>query len=90
MMGNGESEQCRAGALTRSSLFQLPLLCERLLPVSLVQVPPRLHPERQRLLFPRGTRQHLRGRNRAAGGAPDIIPSRSEVGVNASVGHSAP
>lgn len=66
-MGNGEREQCRGGALTNSSLFQLPLLCERLLPVSLVQVSPRVHPERQRLLFPRGTRQRLRGRTQAAG-----------------------
>lgn len=61
-------------ALTNSSLFQLPLLCERLLPVSLVQVPPRVHPERQRLLFPRGTRQRLRGRNQ-----PDTIPAHSEL-----------
>lgn len=73
MMGNGERERCRGGALTISSLFQLPLLCERLLPVSLVQVSPRLHPERQRLLVPRGTRQRLRGRNQ------DIIPARSEL-----------
>lgn len=71
-MGNGERVRCRGGALTISSLFQLPLLCERLLPVPLVQVSPRLHPERQRLLVPRGTRQRLRGRNQ------DIVPAHSE------------
>lgn len=53
-----ESTQTRDG-LTSSSLFQLPLLCERFLPLPLVQVPPRVHPERQRLLIPGGTRQHL-------------------------------
>lgn len=79
-MGNGEREQGCGGALTNSSLFQLPLLRQRLLPVSLVQVSPRVHPERQRLLFPRGTRQHLRGRHRAAGCLSDIIPAHSDVG----------
>lgn len=78
MMGNGGGAS--GDALTSSPLFQLPLLCERLLPVSLVQVPPRVHPERQRLLFPGGTRQHLRGRN------PDVGPSRSEPGPGSGLG----
>lgn len=57
------SGPCLAALMLPASLSpQLSVLCERLLPLPLVQVPPHLHPQRRRLLFPGGTCQALRGK----------------------------
>lgn len=51
----------------RPRLPQLPVLRQRLLPLPLVQVPPRVHAQRRRLLLPRGPRQRVRGTGLWAG-----------------------
>lgn len=48
-------------SLTFSHLLQVPILCQRKLLLSLVQISPHVHTGCQRLLLPGGTGQHLRG-----------------------------
>lgn len=60
---SGKGCQAPAGPVTALCLcFQVPVVRGEPLPVSLVQVPPRLHPRSQLLLLPGGTSQDARGR----------------------------
>lgn len=60
---SGKGCQDSAGPVTALCLcFQVPVVRGEPLPVSLVQVPPRLHPRPQLLLLPGGTSQDARGR----------------------------
>lgn len=52
----------QAAASPRALCLQLPVLRQRLLPLPLVQVPPRVHTQRRRLCLPGGPRQRVRGK----------------------------